>query len=66
MKVLIKKAGLMKWYKEKIGEKLDVLDESIIVNNKNYYQYTDGLIIDVEDCFSKNEIRGKKINRVIN
>jgi hypothetical protein len=61
--VYIKKTDMIKWYN--IGEKYEVLDKPIFLRGKYKYVYADTHVIDMEDCYSDNEIREKKLERIV-
>jgi hypothetical protein len=61
--VYIKKSDSIKWYN--IGEKYEVSDEPIFLSGKYKYVYDNTHVINMEDCFSENEIRGKKLERIV-
>jgi len=61
--VLIKKSDLLKWYKS--GEKYNVVDEPVNIGGKYKYIYDENHIIDMEDCYTDNEIRERKLERIV-
>lgn len=60
--VYIKRADTLKWYN--VGEKYLVFDIPTIVNGKIKYLVNETQVINYDDCFSDNEIREKKLERI--
>ena len=60
---MIKKASPLKWYHNHVGKGVKIKGEYELNGNK-YFIVSSSYIIAEEDCYSDEEIREKKLDRI--